>query len=243
MLILGIDLETTGLRTDSDFIIEIGAATWDTERGAALQLYSQLVRPGVTISAEITKITGITNEDLDTYGAKPFDALNALYCMAMPCACIVAHNGTQFDRPLLEAEYARRELEPPKIPWIDTSLDVPYPEHIKTRTLTHLAAEHGFLNPFAHRALSDVLTMLQVLANYDINRVLELSQEPKLTLAARVKKPWLDTAVEGKKETDLAKARGYRFNGESKRWQKIVRQSELRSEQSHGEFVVKIVET
>ena len=243
MLLLGLDLETTGLKTDSDFIIEVGAALWDTDRNAALVLYSEMVDPGVTISEEITRITGITNEDLKTYGRQPSSVLVETRKLIMLSDLVVAHNGTFFDRPLLEAELKRHAFEIPEKPWLDTSTDVPYPEHIKVRKLSYLAAEHGFLNPFAHRALSDVLTMLQVLSKYDINRVLEFSREPSYVLTAIAKKPWEDTAPEGKKEIDLVKARGYRFNGGSKKWQKQVKQSQLEKEQQHQEFEVLVVET
>lgn len=245
MLILGLDFETTGLLVNEDRIIEVGAALWDTDRQAPIVLMSHFIDQSMDISKEITEITGIELIDLETWGHLPGVGLGMLLDLMKEADAVVAHNGTTFDRPLLEAEVERNHLvtQLPKLPWIDTSVDVPYPERVKTRKLTHLAAEHGFVNPFAHRALSDVLTMLKVLSHYDINSVLKTSQEPSIKLVAEVKKPWEDAALEGKKEVDKAKARGYRFDGAKKRWLKIVKQSALEAEQSHGEFYVKIAET
>ena len=51
-------------------------------------------------------------------------------------------------------------------------------EKIKTRSLPYLAADHGFLNPFPHRALFDVMTMIQIAGMYDINEILKYADSP-----------------------------------------------------------------
>lgn len=243
MLIAGLDLESSGLSVTDDRIIEVGAVLWDTERQTPLLIFSHLVNPYIPISKEITEITGIIQDDLDRYGRPAVAVLSELNVLLEKADAIVGHNALGFDKPFLENELARHGLPVVSRPWIDTSVDVPYAEKIKTRKLVHLAAEHDFLNSMAHRALSDVLTMLKVLSHYDIDSVLKTSQEPSITLVAEVKKPWEDAALEGKKETDKAKARGFRFDGSKKRWVKSVKQSSLAAEQSHGEFHVKIAET
>lgn len=243
MLILGVDFETTGLNTQVDNIIEVGAVLWETERQVPLELYSSLVKVSRHVSYEITEITGILNEDVLNYGVSPRFVYLKLLTMLTDVQYIVAHNGTNFDKPILESELKRHEMELPPIPWIDTMLDIPYPSRITTRKLSYLATEHGFLNPFAHRSLSDVLTMLKVLSHYDINNVISINKEPNVTLVAEVKKPWLDVMPEGKKQVDLAKARGYRFNGGTKQWQKIVKENSVDEEKRHGEFHVRTLET
>jgi DNA polymerase-3 subunit epsilon len=238
MLLLGLDLETTGLSVKEDRIIEIGLVLWDTDRKKPLDMYNTMVAIEGQVTPEITGITGILNEDLQNHGINIQDALKVAIILAEKADAIVAHNGTSFDRPLFEAECSRNGLAPPVKHWIDTCVDVPYPPRVKTRSLAHLAAEHGFLNPFPHRALSDVLTMLKLLSYYDAEDVLRISKEPSVKVIALVKEPWKDTAPAGKKETDKAKARGFRFDGEKKHWAKIVKQSGLREEESHGEFLV-----
>lgn len=239
---LGVDFETTGLNTQTEYIIEVGAVLWETERQVPLELYSSLVKINKPLVYEITEITGILNEDLLNYGVAPRFVFLKLLTMLTDVEYIVAHNGNNFDKPILEVELKRHEMVLPNIPWIDTMLDIPYPSLIATRKLSHLAAEHGFLNPFAHRSLSDVLTMLKVLSYYDVNKVICMSREPNVTLIADVRKPWLDLRPEGNKEIDLARARGYKFNGGTKQWQKTVKESNADEEKRHGEFPVRILE-
>jgi DNA polymerase-3 subunit epsilon len=238
MYLLGLDFETTGLDVTQDRIIEVGAVLWDTEIEAPIQMLNALVNSGVQVSQEITSLTGIRQADVDKFGIQPLEALTLLADLMAESEVVVAHNGNGFDRPLLECECKRHNVELLDMHWIDTTLDVPYPESTKTRKLVHLAAEHGFINPFAHRALSDVLTMLKVLSHYDIQEVVRISKEPNITLVAQVKKPWEDAAPEGAKEVDKAKARGYRFNGGNKKWLKTVKQSDIQKERVHGEFIV-----
>lgn len=243
MLILGIDVETTGLDTQNDRVIELGMVLWDTERGGEVLLYNQYVYYADYPKLEqvITDITGITEDDIKRWGILPENAFRRFTTLAQDAEAIVAHNGTNFDRPMLEAEFKRQDMKFPAVPWIDTSVDVPYPAHIKTRKLVHLAAEHGILNTNAHRAYSDVLTMLQLLSKYDIKEVLALSQEENVELEAVTQPPWEDKKPDGEKDTDKARARGYRWNKDRKAWLKTVKQSQLPDEREHGEFPVRIL--
>lgn len=59
-----IDLETTGLSTDYDSIIELGAVRY--RNGKAVDKFEQLVYPGFGIDAYTTSITGITNQMLSS---------------------------------------------------------------------------------------------------------------------------------------------------------------------------------
>lgn len=240
MLLCGVDFETTGLDVQNDRIIEFGAVIWDTTRQCPVLIHSGFVNPEREISEEITKLTGITNEDIEMWGFPAPVALAGLIDFMREAEAVVAHNGLGFDKPLLEAEVQRHHLTSvyPLLPWIDTSVDVDYPESIKTRKLVHLAAEHGFLNPFAHRAVADVLTMLRILSHYDAATVLATSQIPNVKLLAMTKKPWEDAAPEGRKEIDKAKARGFRYDGSTKQWVKNVKQNRVAEEMAHGEFAV-----
>lgn len=238
MLLCALDIETSGLNTETDRITEIGAVVWDTDRNAPIEIMNKLVNASTALTPEIVAITGIIQEDLLTFGIEPKLALVMLGSLMTMCRAAVGHNALLFDKPFLEAEFKRYGMQLPAMPWIDTCADLPYPESIKTRKLTHLAAEHGFLNPFAHRALSDVLTMMKIFSHYNADEVLATSLLPSVKLVAHVKKPWTDTAIEGSKESDKAKARGYRFEGSTKRWVKIVKQNRVAEETAHVEFVV-----
>ncbi len=213
MIILGLDFETTGLNFESDRIIEVGAVLWDTATASPVQIYNTLVvHPDAPpITAEIEGLTGINQAMIDGYGQPASEVFFALTELILKAQFIVAHNGLGFDKPMLDAQYLRRPCVPSSVAlptWIDTCLDVPYPPRITTRKLVHLAAEHGFVNPFAHRAVFDVLTMLRVLAAYSIDEVVLSSQQPLVNLVA----------VVSFDDKDKAKARGYRWNGETRQW-------------------------
>jgi DNA polymerase-3 subunit epsilon len=137
----------------------------------------------------------------------------------------MAHNGLGFDKPILASNFARLGVLLPDRTWIDTMLDLPL-ARFKSRALGHLAADHGFLNPFAHRALFDVLTMLRVASSYDIKDVLASARSPVVTVQALCAKPWED----GGASTDEAKRNGFRWDGGNKRWVKQLRQAALESQ-------------
>jgi hypothetical protein len=111
--------------------------------------------------------------------------------------------------------------------WIDTMVDVPYPSEYHVRNLRHLAADHGFLNPFAHRAVFDVLTMLTIMSKYDLDEIVELSQEPLFMIYAVCSPPWTDNGV----SSNEARKNGFRWNVELKLWTKQIRERQWDQEQ------------
>lgn len=243
MLVLGVDVETTGLSFVDDRITELGMVVYDTDRNQPVRMYSEYVKAeGKAVSPEITELTGITNEDLTKYGRSPKLAMVDFLIYQGSVDYVVAHNAP-FDRGMIEAEIERQEVDYEPKYWIDTSVDIPYPPSIKTRKLQHLAPDHGFLNPWSHRAVFDVLTMLKVLSKYDISRVVDLAKQPSILLQAVCKKPWEDTAPEGKKETDIARSLGFRWDGGNKQWRKIVKQEQLEHEQNGPLKIAVIGET
>src|SRR5690554_3442816 len=60
--LIAIDLETTGLDSTSDSIIEIGAV--QMRDGEIIDEFSQLIDPGFPIPSNITHLTGITTDQV-----------------------------------------------------------------------------------------------------------------------------------------------------------------------------------
>lgn len=238
MLVAGLDIETTGLNTEDDRVIELAVIVWDSTDNSILDIYDVFIFNDRAISEEITKLTGIKPAHVSAWGKKPFDAFTKAAELLNNVDVVAAHNGSGFDKPFLQNEFRRHGLAFPQTPWLDTSVDVDYSEQIATRKLSYLALEHGFINPFPHRAFSDVLTMLKVLSNYDMEKVFAASQEKKVSLLAVVKAPWQDSAPEGKKDADIAKSLGYRWNGTIKKWVKIVRESKVAEEKQKAPFEI-----
>jgi DNA polymerase-3 subunit epsilon len=96
-----VDTETTGLDHRKDEIIEIGAIAFTFDEagniGDVTGLYGGLQEPRNPIPADITKLTGITDEMV---AGQAID-MAALQALIEPADLIIAHNAP-FDRPFCE---------------------------------------------------------------------------------------------------------------------------------------------
>lgn len=225
MRLLGLDFETTGLSPENDVVTEVGAVLWDTVRHAPVLIDSYYVNDGnPVISSLITKLTGITQEDVNEFGLSSQGALMRLIGHINRADAVVAHNGERFDRKFFNCWVARScsdAAEIKDVPWIDTLSDIDYPENCASKKLTYLAAEHGFLNPFAHRAVFDVLTMMRILDNYPIDDILESMKQPTLLIEA----------VVSFMEKDLAKERSFKWDGAKKKWLRPMKKNKWEKEE------------
>lgn len=210
-LLLGIDIETTGLEIGKDSVTEIGWAVWDTEKRALCSLHSHFVTlpPGVVYSKELAVLTGFDADILDRYGKPLSTVLSLLGVEQFDYFC--AHNGLRFDKPFLQAvceSGGMAKMFFDTRPWIDTKIDLPLTYKPKSTALVYMAADHGFLNPFPHRALFDCLTMFKVLSQYDIDKVIQSAMSPMVRLVAKV-------SYDGRQ---LAKDAGFFWDAEKKTW-------------------------
>jgi len=221
-VLLGIDFETSGLNPETDRITEFGAILWTTDGDVQLDLFSSLVyHDKLELSEEITNLTGITTEMIRSIYTKPIGyCIQTLVGMMHSCDYCVAHNA-EFDRNFFFHELVRlgfyddnerRRLQ--NIPWIDTVTDVPYRTK-GSRSLGYLCADHGFLNPFPHRALYDVASMQKLVAQYDFNQILKWHTSNTVELAA-VGLPF--------DRKDEARNLGFYWNAQAKVWTKKMKQ-------------------
>lgn len=216
MLVLGLDLETSGLDCKNDQIIEIGAVLWDTDTQSPKKVFNELIYyDNLNLPNEVQNITGIKPDDLKKYGIPLSDALKILSELASAAEYLVGHNAVNFDSEFLDQAYAVYQMPKLKKPWIDTLTDVPYPQEIKTRKLSYLAAEHGFINPFSHRALFDVLTTLKLLSKYDIEEIVMIQRSPLVKVLAHV----------GFDDRDKARRIGFRWDPQQRHWYSEVKQA------------------
>lgn len=211
MIILGLDTETTGVDCNVDRIIELAFVVWDTTRRAPMTMWTSIVAPSEydisTLPPIITEITGIRPEDIRTYGVSTKLALLA-YLNAIECykpEFLMGYNGRAFDKLILGKEITRTGGTEPNLPWLDPMEDLPTPLIDKRLKLKYLAAEHDFVNPFSHRALFDVLTMLKVCDHYEYDGIVAESRVPMIVVRAMINYDDL----EGR---SIAKQKGFRFN-------------------------------
>lgn len=228
MKILGFDVETTGLNPDTDRVTEVGAVLFNCEEHAPVRITGYLVKSDIPVSAEITKLTGITQSMIDEDGIASRGALEGVLRQAKSASFFCAHNA-DFDRGFLQAWCKREGLEMPGIPWIDTRTDLPSAAYArgKSTSLKYLCADHGFLYP-AHRAVSDVLAMIQLTSMYDINEVIKRAQTPNISVRA----------VVSFSEKHLAKEVGFYWVPERKRWEMKLKETELAALKEKASFPI-----
>jgi DNA polymerase-3 subunit epsilon len=238
MLLLGFDVESTWTQPVNPRIArptEIGAVLYCTETRKPLKMMNELVHEldHPQSPKELVELTGITDDMKEKYGIPSMKAMSMLNQLIGQCDYVVAHNGNVFDKVIYEEECSRVGIPVVNKPWIDTKTDVPYPDSIKTTKLTYLCAEHGFANPFQHRALFDVLSMLRIVELYDINEIVEMAKQPNVTVVASV----------SYQDKDLAKQRGYHWDGENKRWKKQMKEKQALKEKEQAPFPVQVLQT
>tara|TARA_B100000795_G_scaffold239924_1_gene201828 strand:+ start:141 stop:749 length:609 start_codon:yes stop_codon:yes gene_type:complete len=114
------DLETSGLNQYHDEIIEIGAID---DAGNKFQI---LIKPEREISEKITKITGITNPELEQKGVPLVQALQEFinFCEkeTYDNLYLIAHNGRGFDDLFLKRDLKKLDLTFPSCNYLDTLL-------------------------------------------------------------------------------------------------------------------------
>ncbi|MFO7891291.1 MAG: helicase C-terminal domain-containing protein [bacterium] len=165
------DIETTGLSSDKDEIIEIGMIR--IENGTVTETYDQVFDPEITIPDYITKLTGITNQDCC---GQPLlkDKISEIINF-MGNGFVVAHNA-DFDIGFLNYALKKYTFEKAKIhpERILDSLDLSrfFLYHLHNHKLATLSEYFSVDTDSAHRALSDAKTCGLVFI-----KLLELSLE------------------------------------------------------------------
>lgn len=148
------DIETTGLDTDNDRIIEIGAVR--VKDGEVIGIFDKLINPGIEISDFITNINGISNEMVENEDY-PGVVLSEFNRFMYGVEFLVGHNAYRFDYPFLQSEFKRNFIKHEKLYVKDTVfISRSKVKRLRSYSLKNLTEHFGIVNQTAHRALSDV---------------------------------------------------------------------------------------
>ncbi|MBQ1910105.1 MAG: PHP domain-containing protein, partial [Erysipelotrichaceae bacterium] len=109
------DLETTGLSTRYDYIIEFGAVVM--RRGTVVEEKDFFIKPKIDLSLNIKNLTHITEENLKD--ARPFEECKDEILDFIKGRVLVAHNAS-FDFGFLNSEFERIGMPKLTNPVIDT---------------------------------------------------------------------------------------------------------------------------
>ena len=210
--ILVLDTETTGLDQAREKIIELALLRVDVDTATGLpvgpvQVYDGLEDPGKPIPAEVVKITGIT--DADVQGQALDEARVAELLQGVDV--VIAHNAG-FDRPFVESRLPAFA----KVAWACSFADIDWKAQGRgSAKLESLAQALGLFYD-AHRAEMDCHALLAVLAaplpqgtGTALAHLLQAARNPSYRLSAT------NAPFEAK---DLLKARGYRWNADQRVW-------------------------
>jgi DNA polymerase-3 subunit epsilon len=224
-----IDLETMGIDATQDAIIEIGllSFSFSNEEGV-LEIkdsYNELNDPGKPIPPEITKITGIHNEDVVGRAINWDFVLQAL----KDSHVIICHNA-QFDRNFLELQTPEKiQKKVISLPFGCTIKDIDWKErNYESSKLDYLNWKLGYFYD-GHRAINDCWATLNLLLQesgaFD---ELKSNVRKKQTLICAENAPF--------DKKDLLKTRLYRWSDGAgklpKCWWKIIDNDVLADEKT-----------
>ena len=151
------DLETTGLDTADDAIVEIGAVK--VVNGQLTDRFQQLVHPERKMPAAATAVNNITDGML--YGQPLIDEVLPAFLNFVGDAPLAAQNA-KFDARFLSQACMRNSFRMPANCFDTMSLARYWPD-APDKKLTTLAAAAGIDNPEAHRALGDAETVARLI--------------------------------------------------------------------------------
>ncbi|HIF46257.1 MAG TPA: 3'-5' exonuclease [Candidatus Poseidoniales archaeon] len=158
--VLSFDLETTGVSTMNDRIVQV-ALVGAKANGDSIH-YENLVNPQRPIPSGASRVHGIFDSNVRSepvfkhYAQELYDLIDG--------AVIVGHNARRFDMPLLDNEYFRCGMTPPKpLVLLDTleavrRLKIPRPHNLGAQ-----CARHGIDLTNAHDAVADAAASLLLL--------------------------------------------------------------------------------
>ena len=236
MIVVGLDLEATGLDKVKDRPIEAAVTLWTTKYNRGLDSRALFVQSdGVAVTEEITEITGITQSMVDNFGYDTAEAFEETEYFIEKAEAIVAFNGRRFDIPMMES-WARRLGKPltstafhGKLV-IDPFQDLP----MRGQELITMCAKMGiYYDP--HEAGADVGAMLRLMAKFPFDIVLKRAQSPVVVVRS----------FQGRNENDKAKKHKFRWNPDRKIWWKAVKEmdvDELIAAAVNGEFKMEVLD-
>ena len=146
------DLETTGLSSDTDAIVEISALR--VIGGKVAEEFSTLVNPGMHIPYYASSVNGITDDMVKD--APDIETALKAFIAFVGNSILVGHNIRNFDMRFIQRDAVRFFDKPLTNEYVDTlAVARRYLPELSSRSLEALAYHYGVSYEGAHRALAD----------------------------------------------------------------------------------------
>jgi DNA polymerase-3 subunit epsilon len=184
-----IDIETTGGVAAQDRIIEIAIVLHDGTK--IIDTFESLIFPERTISAQITKITTITNEMVEN--APKFQEVAKKIVEMTENTIFVAHNAT-FDYNFIVQEFKRLGYTYEKEVLCTVKLSRRAFPHLGSHSLGNLIQHFNIIVKDRHRAMADVMATIHV-----FERILKQKMDlnlPSKTVSKNGVKPVAEPKIE-----------------------------------------------
>ncbi|WP_246578148.1 PolC-type DNA polymerase III [Clostridium frigoris] len=152
------DLETTGLSSENDKIIEIGALK--IENGKIVDRFSEFVNPGIDIPYKIIELTGITNDNVSD--ADSIEKILPKFLEFAKDSVLVAHN-SDFDASFIKKNSERLNLRFESAIMDTIPLAKYLLKDLKTFKLNTVAKYLGITLENHHRAVDDAKATTDIL--------------------------------------------------------------------------------
>lgn len=212
--VLILDTETTALKPEDGYCIEVGAILFSVPLRQTICQLSFVLPCLVNPAQDVNNIPPAVT----TLGPDPQAGIAYLMQLAQQADAYICHN-TAFDR-----QWFGTGTLPPLLadkPWICTMEDVPWPKALRLKgrpSVTALALAHGIPVWAAHRALTDCIYLAQVFERCsDLETLLEAALQPRQVYQALV----------SYEDRHLAKEAGFVWNNDgSKKWTRKMTQVE-----------------
>ncbi|MFH0299894.1 3'-5' exonuclease [Bradyrhizobium sp. 31Argb] len=200
-----LDVETTGLNTARDEIIELAMVKFtylpDDRIAAITEVFSAFNEPSIPIPEEITELTGITDEMVSGHRIDP----DVVASFVSDAVLVIAHNAN-LDRKFAERYWPQFERKP----WACSATEVEWRKHgFHGSRLGYLLAGVGLFHQ-AHRAIDDCRALIEILSS----DVPKLNRSAFALLLERARRKtiriWAEQSPFELKDT--LKKRGYRWS-------------------------------
>lgn len=173
------DTETTGIKADSEYIVEIAA--YDPEQDRS---FERFVNPGVPIPPQATAVHKITDEMVAD--APGFDVVGQEFIdFCDGDVVLIAHNNDGFDIHFLRSEFGRNDIAMPDWKFLDTlKWARRYRPDLPRHALQFLREIYGIESNNAHRAFDDVVVLHKVfsmmIGDLTVDQIYALLNKPRV---------------------------------------------------------------